>query len=70
MRRRRPKSKATAREARPKPKKKKPDEGPNGEKKVLVEETPTFDTIESRQRARMTMGGLMVLCLLILGWIV
>ena len=28
-----------------------------GEKKVLIEETPTLDTYETRRRARLIMGG-------------
>ena len=61
------KSKTTAKPARSK---KKADDESKGEKKVLLEETPTFDTIESRQRVRMAIGGLMVFCVLIMGWIV
>jgi formylglycine-generating enzyme len=38
-------------------------------KKVLLEETPSFDTFESRQRARFLMGGLSAACFLLLGWI-
>jgi hypothetical protein len=47
-----------------KPKKKK-----DGGKRVLLEDTPALDTIESRQRARMAMGALMVFCVGIFGWI-
>ena len=61
------KSKTTAKPARSK---KKADDESKGEKKVLLEETPAFDTIESRQRVRMAIGGLMVFCVLIMGWIV
>ncbi len=46
------------------------EEGEDGEKRVLLEETPRFDTIESRQRARLAVGGLITFCFLILGWIV
>jgi formylglycine-generating enzyme required for sulfatase activity len=48
--------------------KKKAREGEDGEKRVLIKETPAFDTIESRQRVRMTIGGLMVFCFLVIGW--
>jgi formylglycine-generating enzyme required for sulfatase activity len=54
--------------AKPKPAKKKASEGEKGEKRVLLEETPTFDTIESRQRARLLVGGLMAFCIFIVGW--
>src|SRR5262249_39736178 len=47
-------------------KKKKED----GDTRVLLEETPAFDTIESRQRVRIAVGVLMAFCLLIFGWIV
>ncbi len=40
------------------------------EKKVLKEDTPTLDTYESRRRARMLVGGLTVVCVLLFGWIV
>ncbi len=68
------KSKATAEKpakpkpAKPKPAKQKASEGEKGEKRVLLEETPAFDTIESRQRARLLMGGLMAFCVFIVGW--
>lgn len=66
-----PKKAASKKPAQPKLKpKKKADDGPPGEKKVLIEETPRFDTIEARQRARMVVGALMVFCVLIVGWIV
>jgi sulfatase modifying factor 1 len=39
-----------------------------GEKKVLIEETPTFDTYETRRRARLIMGALGVACVLLCGW--
>jgi formylglycine-generating enzyme required for sulfatase activity len=64
-----PRTKASATKTA-KPKKKKADDESKGEKRVLLEETPTFDTIESRKRARMAVGGLLILCLLIFGWIV
>ena len=54
---------------KPKPKKNKGDEGEKGEKRILLEETPALDTIESRQRARLIMGGLIVFCIFIFGWI-
>ena len=38
-------------------------------KKVLVEETPALDTVESRQRARMIMGALIVACVVLPAWI-
>jgi formylglycine-generating enzyme len=40
----------------------------DGEKKVLIEETPTFDTYEARRRARLIMGALGVACVLLFGW--
>jgi formylglycine-generating enzyme len=40
----------------------------NGEKKVLIEETPTFDTYETRRRARLIMGALGAACVLLSGW--
>ena len=40
------------------------------DKKVLLEETPTFDTYEARRRARFLMGGLAAACFFLLGWIV
>jgi sulfatase modifying factor 1 len=50
---------------------KKPGEvSEKGEKKVLLEETPTFDTIESRQRVRLIVGGTVVSIVLLLGWTV
>lgn len=55
---------------RSKPSKKKPPIGENGEKRVLVEETPTLDTYESRQRARLILGGLMAFCFVVIGWTV
>ncbi len=45
------------------------DEGDENEKKVLVEETPTFDTYEARQRARLIVGGLGVFCLMLFCYI-
>jgi sulfatase modifying factor 1 len=51
------KSKATAAKADP------------AEKKVLKEDTPTLDTYESRQRARMIMGTLGTLCVFLSVWI-
>ncbi len=39
-------------------------------KKVLVEETPALDTYESRRRARMLMGGLSAVTVVMLIWIV
>jgi len=56
-----------------KPKKPKGKEVPVGEdksdKKVLLEETPTLDTYETRRRARFLMGGLAAACILLVGWI-
>ena len=40
------------------------------EKKVLIEETPTLDTYETRRRARLIIGTLSVACVLLFGWIV
>ncbi len=39
-----------------------------GQKRVLIEETPRFDTIESRQRVRLVVGGLIAFCVLMVGW--
>jgi formylglycine-generating enzyme required for sulfatase activity len=41
-----------------------------GEKKVLLEETPAFDTYETRRRARLLIGGLSAVCAGLVGWIV
>lgn len=38
-------------------------------KKVLVEETPTLDTYETRRRARILVGGLSATCVLLVCWI-
>jgi formylglycine-generating enzyme len=45
-----------------------PEVDENGEKRVLLEETPTFDTYETRRRARLIMGTLIVACILLSGW--
>ncbi len=37
-------------------------------KKVLKEDTPALDTIESRQRVRLIVMGLVVFCVLMTGW--
>ncbi len=50
--------------------KKKVREGEGGEKRVLIEETPALDTIESRQRVRLIIGGLLAFCFVVFGWIV
>jgi formylglycine-generating enzyme len=39
-----------------------------GERKVLIEETPTLDTYETRRRARMIMGGLIIGSVGLFGW--
>ncbi len=36
---------------------------------MLLEETPTFDTVEARQRARIIVGALSVFCVFLLVWI-
>jgi formylglycine-generating enzyme required for sulfatase activity len=47
-----------------------PVAGENSDKKkVLLEDTPSLDTYESRRRARLLMGGLSAACVLLLGWI-
>ena len=47
-----------------------PAAGENSDKKkVLLEDTPSLDTYESRRRARLLMGGLSAACVLLLGWI-
>ncbi|AMV38601.1 SUMF1/EgtB/PvdO family nonheme iron enzyme [Planctomyces sp. SH-PL62] len=38
----------------------KPDLNEKGEKKVLIEDTPVFDTYETRQRVRLATGGMLV----------
>jgi formylglycine-generating enzyme len=68
------KSPAKPKSAAAKPKKTKGKDSPPGEvnpdkKKVLLEETPAFDTYESRQRARLLMGALSATCVLLVGWI-
>ena len=40
----------------------------NGEKKVLIEDTPALDTYETRRRARIIMGALAGACVLLFGW--
>jgi formylglycine-generating enzyme len=45
-----------------------PDEDKK-DKKVLLEETPALDTIESRQRVRMIMGALIAVCVVLPCWI-
>ena len=53
-----------------KKKKKEPAGGdPSQPKKVLVEDTPTLDTYESRRRARFMIGGLSATCAIMLVWI-
>ncbi|HZW34078.1 MAG TPA: SUMF1/EgtB/PvdO family nonheme iron enzyme [Isosphaeraceae bacterium] len=42
---------------------------PKGEKKVLLEDTPALDTYETRRRARLIMGALIVACVVLVGWI-
>jgi sulfatase modifying factor 1 len=42
-------------------------EGPG--KKALVEPTPALDTLEARQRARLIVSGLSILCALLFSWI-
>lgn len=65
-----PRAASPADKPKPKPQKKKQEvKGENGEKRVLKEETPAFDTVESRQRARLIMGGLIMFCIFIFGWI-
>jgi formylglycine-generating enzyme required for sulfatase activity len=65
---------ASTPKAKPKPPKVKAkprstDDGDEKDKKVLVEDTPTFDTIEARQRARLIVGALGVFCLMLVGYI-
>jgi hypothetical protein len=43
--------------------------GEKKEKKVLLEDTPSLDTYESRRRARLIMGALTVACVLLMVWI-
>jgi sulfatase modifying factor 1 len=63
-----PKSNST-KPAKSKAKSKSAGHGDPKEKKVLLEETPTFDTVEARQRARLVVGGLSVFCVFLLFWI-
>lgn len=51
-----------------KPSRKRQIDPETGEKRVLIEETPRFDTIESRQRVRLVVGGLITFCILMVGW--
>ena len=62
-----PKPKAKANAPKPKPKRPPIDDGDGTEKRVLIEETPALDTYEARQRARLIVGGLGTLCVLICG---
>ncbi len=60
--------------SRPKPKStksrnEKPAGGGKDGKRVLVEETPAFDTIESRRRARLMVGGSIVVVIVMMVWI-
>ena len=48
-----------------KPKREPFDSGNEKDKKVLIEETPKFDTYEARQRARLLVGGLSVFCVIL-----
>jgi sulfatase modifying factor 1 len=41
----------------------------SSEKKVLIEETPSLDTYESRRRVRLFVGGLSATCVVLLIWI-
>jgi formylglycine-generating enzyme len=59
------KPKPKANPPKEKPKKRPTDGGDENEKKVLIEETPTFDTYEARQRARLIVGGLSVFCVML-----
>jgi formylglycine-generating enzyme required for sulfatase activity len=62
-----PKSKSSG--GKPKGSKKSAGTGDPKEKKVLLEETPALDTVESRQRVRLVVGALGVTVFLMLGWI-
>ena len=63
------KPKTDAKSAKPKSKSKSPVDGDAKDKKVLVEETPAFDTYEARQRARIILGSLLAVCILLGCWI-
>ena len=68
------KAEAQAEAAPPKVKKRKPTADKTkktlagGEKSVLVEETPQFDTIETRQRIRIAIGAALAAIVLLTGW--
>ena len=60
---------ATAKSKKRKPAANKPKKTTaDGEKGVLVEETPNFDTIETRQRIRIGIGVVFAAVILVVGW--
>jgi len=61
------KSKASASKSK-KSKAPAPEDDKKG-KKVLLEDTPALDTIESRQRARLILGALIAVCVILPCWI-
>ena len=63
------KPKTDSKSAKPKSKSKSTVEGDAKDKKVLVEETPAFDTYQARQRARVILGSLLAFCILLGCWI-
>ena len=60
---------AKAAKPKSKSKSKSAGEGDKKDKKVLLEETPTFDTVEARQRARIVVGVLSAICVFLVFWI-
>ncbi|MHB1555933.1 MAG: formylglycine-generating enzyme family protein [Isosphaeraceae bacterium] len=64
----RSRSSASKKPEKAKPSRKGQIDPETGEKRVLIEETPRFDTIESRQRVRLVVGGLITFCILMVGW--
>ena len=63
-----PKPSAGSLKSKPSKAKAAPATDEKGERKVLIEETPTLDTYESRRRARMIMGGLIIASVFLFGW--
>jgi formylglycine-generating enzyme required for sulfatase activity len=64
------KAAATSSTGKSKSSKKAAAAGENDGKKVLLEETPALDTVESRQRVRLIVGGVGTTIIFLLGWIV
>ncbi len=64
-----PKPEKTKPKTKSKSKPKSDGDGEPKEKRVLLEETPTFDTVEARHRARLIVGVLTAFCMFLVFWI-